>query len=329
MAEYDALPDVGHACGHNLIAEASLGAAVAAMEAMKTTAAAKGKLVVLGTPAEESHGGKELLLQKGAFTDVDVAVMVHPIHQDSLRAGFNASQKITVRYRGKAAHAGACPWEGVNALDAAVASYVNVSLFRQQMKPACRVHGIFTESGKYSSVIADTSAILYHVRGETLDDLSELVTRLEGCFSAAAQATGCTMTTERSLIYKDVIHNMALTKTYRKHGIAFGVEFTDDDLSFIEPCGASTDAGNVSYEVPTIHPMYRILASGKNHTPAFAQASNSSEAQPPTLRVAKMLALTALDLFTDPALVSQAKAELADWKKARSREGCQTTALVA
>lgn len=320
MAEYDALPGVGHACGHNLIAEASVGAALAVLEAMKATPAARGKLVVLGTPAEESCGGKELLAQKGAFSDIDVAMMAHPMPQDTLRLALNAAQQITVQFQGKATHAAASPWEGVNAMDAAVASYVNVSLLRQQTKPENRIHGIITESGTYPNITSHSSKVVYGVRAQTMDELSELVSKVEGCFAAAALATGCSMTMEKSLVYKDLVHNVTLVKAYRKHGQALGVEFTDADLSRLESCGASTDAGNVSYEVPTIHPMFRIRADGVNHTPAFAEASNSAEAQPPTLRVAKLLALTALDLFTDPVLVCQVKVEFDDWNKARRQQ---------
>ncbi|KAK8777679.1 hypothetical protein V5799_028981 [Amblyomma americanum] len=300
MAEYDALPGIGHACGHNLIAEASVGAALAAKEAMKRSPAARGKLIVLGTPAEESFGGKELL--------------------DTLRLAVNAMQQMTVHFEGRATHAAASPWEGVNAMDAAVASYVNVSLLRQQLKPESRIHGIITESGSYPNVIPCSTKVAYGVRAQTIDELNELVSKVEGCFAAAAQATGCTMTVEKSNAYKDGIHNLALVKAYRRHGQALGVEFTDADLSSMEPCGASTDVGNVSYEVPTIHPMFGIRTDGMIHTPAFAEASNSAEAQAPTLRAANTLALTALDLFTDPALVSQAKAEFAEWKKARLQQ---------
>ncbi|XP_077522862.1 xaa-Arg dipeptidase-like isoform X1 [Amblyomma americanum] len=317
MAEYDALPGIGHACGHNLIAEASVGAALAAMEAMKRSPAARGKLIVLGTPAEEICGGKELLVQKGAFSDIDAALIAHPMRQDTLRLAVNAMQQMTVHFEGRATHAAASPWEGVNAMDAAVASYVNVSLLRQQLKPESRIHGIITESESYLNIIPCSTKLAYSVRAETLDDLNALVSRVEGCFAAAAQATGCIMTMEKDTVYKDVVHNVALVKAYRKHGQALGVQFTDADLSSMEPCGASTDVGNVSYEVPTIHPMFGIRTDGMNHTPAFAEASNSAEAQAPTLRAAKTLALTALDLFTDPALVSQAKAEFAEWKKAR------------
>lgn len=323
MAEYDALPEIGHACGHNLIAEAAAGAAITVMEAMKKSSTARGKIVVIGTPAEECLGGKEMLLQKGAFEDIDVAMMVHPMHQDSLRISFNASQQVTVSYQGKAAHAAACPWEGVNALDAAVASYVNIALLRQQTKPSCRIHGIITESGSYCNIIPETSKLVYQIRGKTVDELNELMSRAEDCFEAAAKATNCTMTMTKHVMYKDVVYNMNLSKVYRKYGQTLGVEFTDADMTCTESCGASTDAGNVSHELPTIHPVFAIRAEGKNHTAAFAQAANSPEAQPPTLRAAKIMALTALDLLTDPTLVSDIKREFAEWKNLR---GCRKPA---
>lgn len=325
MAEYDALPEIGHGCGHNLIAESSVGAALAVMEAMKSNSAIRGKLVVMGTPAEEDHGGKEMLLRKGAFSDADVAMMAHPVDQDSLRIAVSAAQQITVHFKGKGTHAAACPWDGVNALDAAVAAYVNVSLLRQQIKPTCRIHGLILDAGTYPNIIPETSKLVYHIRGETSQDMEDLVSRVEGCFAAAAQATGCTMIMEKRLPYKNLIHNVGLTKTYREHGRALGVKFTDDDMSHMEPCGASTDAGNVSHELPTMHPVFAIPAKDKNHTLGFAEGANAPEAQAPTLRVAKMLALTALDLFTNPGLLSEVKREFEEWK-AGGVKGCQMSA---
>ncbi|XP_077536646.1 xaa-Arg dipeptidase-like [Haemaphysalis longicornis] len=319
MVEYDALPEIGHGCGHNLISVSSVGAALAVMEAMKSYPAIRGKLVVLGTPAEENHGGKEMLLRKGAFSDVDVAMMAHPVDQDSLRIAVCAAQQITVHFKGKGTHAAACPWDGVNALDAAVAAYVNVSLLRQQIKPTCRIHGIIVEAGTYPNIIPETSKLVYHIRGETAKDLDDLVPRVEACFAAAAQASGCTMRTEKGQQYKELIHNVALTKTFRKHGHALGVKFTDDDMSFLEPCGASTDAGNVSHELPTMHPVFAIETKCKNHTLGFAESANAPEAQAPTLRVAKMLALTALDLFTNPELLSEVKREFEEWKTTQTK----------
>ncbi|KAL1486531.1 hypothetical protein MTO96_046920, partial [Rhipicephalus appendiculatus] len=277
-------------------------------------------LVVIGTPAEEHLGGKEMLLQKGAFQDIDVAMMVHPMHQDTLRLNLNASQQMTVRFEGRAAHAAACPWEGVNALDAAVASYVNMALLRQQTKPSCRIHGIITESGSYPNIIPDTSRMVYQIRGQTVDEMNRLIARAEDCFEAAAKATNCTVTLTKDVVYKDVVHNVALSKVYRKHGQNLGVKFTDADLGCMEACGASTDAGNVSYVVPVIHPMFAIRTEGMNHTAAFAQGANSRQSQPPTLRAAKIMALTVLDLLRDPALVSEIKAEFAEWKNGRGQK---------
>lgn len=320
MAEYDALPEIGHACGHNLIAEAAVGAAVASMEVMKKSSIFRGKIVVIGTPAEEQLGGKEMLLQKGAFQDIDVAMMVHPMHQDTLRLTVNASQQMTVRYEGRAAHAAACPWEGVNALDAAVASYVNMALLRQQTKPSCRIHGIITESGSYPNIIPEASKMMYHIRGQTVDEMNRLVARAEDCFEAAAKATNCALTLTKDVVYMDVVHNVALSKVYLKHGHNLGVKFTDVDLGCTEVCGASTDAGNVSHVVPLIHPVFAIPTEGINHTPAFAQGANSPQAQPPTLRAAKIMALTALDLLRNPALVSEVKAEFDQWKNGRTEK---------
>lgn len=273
---------------------------------------------MIGTPAEECIGGKDLLLKKGAFSDVDVAMMAHPVNQDSLRVALTATQQIKVEFKGKGTHAASSPWDGLNALDAAVASYVNVSLLRQQIKPSCRIHGIIVEGGTYPNIIPEATKLVYQIRGATAEDLVQLVARVEGCLSSAAQATGCTMTNETVLDYKDFVHNVALTNTYRKHGQALGVKFTDADMSRIEPCEASTDAGNVSQELPTLHPVFAIPAKDKNHTRAFAEGASAAEAQPPTLRAAKILALTALDLFTDPALVSEVKREFKEWKAGSS-----------
>ncbi|KAH9375232.1 hypothetical protein HPB48_022596 [Haemaphysalis longicornis] len=175
-----------------------------------------------GGSDEELHGGKDMLLKKGAFTDVTVAMMAHPVLQDILRIATTATQQIKVEFNGKGTHAAASPWHGVNALDAAVASYVNVSLLRQQIKPTCRIHGIIVEGGTYPNIIPETSKLVYQIRGATAQDLDELVTRVEGCLRSAAEATGCTVKTETVLHYKDFVHNVALTKVYRKHWTSIG-----------------------------------------------------------------------------------------------------------
>lgn len=311
LAEYDALPDVGHACGHNLIAENAIGAAIAVQEAMKAFKSIRRKVVVLGTPAEESCGGKQLLVDKGALEGIDAAIMCHPGRRDVLRLAFTATQQMVIRFKGKAAHAAASPWEGLNALDAAVASYLNISLLRQQVKPTSKIQGIIVHGGTYPNIIPEESELKYHVRAPTTDELVDVVRRVENCFHGAAQATGCTVEIERGIVYKHVIQNAAIARTYRKHAQALGFEFQDADMAEQPPTGASTDCGNVSHCIPTAHPVYSLGSGARNHTRGFAEDANSEAAQEPTLRVSKALALAALDLLTDPELLDEARKEFA------------------
>ncbi|XP_065291731.2 xaa-Arg dipeptidase-like isoform X1 [Dermacentor albipictus] len=313
LCEYDALPDIGHACGHNLIAEASVGAALAVCEAMKNHQDIRGKVVVLGTPAEESRCGKELLIRKGALQGVDAALMAHPAPHDIVAIGFAASQQLSLRFRGKTAHAGAWPWEGLSALDAAVAAYVNVSLLRLQLKPTNRIHGVITEGGKSPNVIPEETEMCFTVRASTAEELAPLLRKVEACFRAAAEATGCSLDMEKRLPYMNILHNAAIAETYRKHAHAFGVSFLDDVVKNLPPTGGGTDCGNVSHRVPAIHPVFAVPAAkgSANHTRGFAAVANAADSQPPTLRVAKVLALTALDLLADAELLREAKREFA------------------
>lgn len=311
LAEYDALPDMGHACGHNLIAENAIGAAIAVQETMKTFKSIRGKIVVLGTPAEESCGGKELLVEKGALKGIDAAIMCHPGRRDVLRLAFTATQQMVIRFKGKAAHAAASPWEGLNALDAAVSSYLNIGLLRQQIRPTSKIQGIIVHGGTYPNIIPEESELKYDVRAPSTDELVDLVRRVENCFHGAAQATGCSVEIERGTLYKHVIQNAAIARAYRKHAQALGFEFQDADMTEQPPTGASTDCGNVSHRIPTAHPVYSLGSGARNHTREFAEDANSEEAQAPTLRVAKALALTALDLLTDPQLMDEARKEFA------------------
>lgn len=314
LCEYDALPEIGHACGHNLIAECAVAAALAVSQVMKECRNLRGKLVVLGTPGEENCGGKQMLIDKGAFKDIDIALMSHPFPYEALRVAFTARQQVTVRYHGKTAHAAESPYKGVNALDAAVASYMNVALLRQQIKPTCRIHGVILKAGTYPNVIPESSELSYHIRGENVHELDDLVGRVEGCFKAAAMSTGCTMDLEWGVRYKNLVHNQALTKVYRKHGLALGTKFKDADMTHVVPTGAATDAGNVSHVIPTLHTVYKLETESRNHTRGFADAAGDLEAQGPTRRVAKMLALTAIDLFSNQSLVLDVQTEFDHWR---------------
>ncbi|XP_049527169.1 peptidase M20 domain-containing protein 2-like isoform X1 [Dermacentor silvarum] len=316
LCEFDALPDIGHGCGHNLIAEASVGAALAVQEAMKSSKDMRGKLVVLGTPAEEYACGKELLIRQGALDGIEVAIMSHPTPADVVAPLCSASQELVVRFKGKSAHAAAYPWEGVNALDAAIASFVNIGLLRQQCKPSSWIHGIIAEGGKYANVIPEETELRFCVRSDSNAELILLRDRVEACFKGAAEATGCEVSIRRAAAYMDVIQNAAIAASYRKHGHSLGLTFIDDYVKKLTVSGASTDCGNVSHRVPTLHAVYSVGSKEKvrgpaNHTHQFATLAGSEEAQSPTLRTAKVLALTVLDLLTDAELMRKAQAEFA------------------
>jgi amidohydrolase len=211
-AEIDALPGIGHACGHNLIATSSIAAFIATCESLKSLASKELNYTVrlLGTPAEESGGGKIRLLDNGAYKDVDACLMLHPAPVTPNRpdllslatapaGGFLANDKVRVTYTGKPAHAAAAPWEGVNALDAVVAAYVNISLLRQQMQPTQRVHGIIVNGGDRPNIIPWSASVDYYIRSPTLASLKPLTEKVVKCFEAAAVATGCEVDFEWSV----------------------------------------------------------------------------------------------------------------------------------
>ncbi|KAH6925647.1 hypothetical protein HPB50_008288 [Hyalomma asiaticum] len=318
MAEYDALPDIGHGCGHNLVAQSALGVAVAVKEVMSKATNIRGKIVVLGTPAGEDNVGKITLLEKGAFDDIDVAMLAHPGPQDVLRMGFSACQKLTVTYAGKAAHAAANPWEGVNAADAAVSAYFSLVLLRLRIKGTSSVLALIEECGQYPNIIAESSRIVCRVltpEGEV--ELDELQARAERCLDAAAHATGCKAAIARGRRCKLFAHNDPLVRAYRSHGKELGVRFVDMDLTRVVDTGRACDSANVSHEVPTLLPEFAIGPVEESHSREFAQIAGSEDAQAPTRRVIQMLALTALDVFTDPQLLPSARKDLKEWKAAR------------
>ena len=302
ICEYDALPEIGHACGHNLIAEAGVAAGLglkAALESSKNDL--KGRITVMGTPAEETTGGKINLIQNGAFEDIDIAMMVHPAPQDIISPSILALKSLIVTYTGKAAHAAAFPWEGINALDAAVLAYTSISALRQQMKPSWRVHGVIARGGTTPPVIPEDVCLEYNIRAPSKTELLLLEKKVRTCFDAAAQATGCSVeVTEEGLPSMEVISNEHLAKAYAgnleclgKSGVVMSQELT-----------ISTDMGNVSYVVPSIHPMYRIGSGLEvNHTREFTDISNSVEAHAETLVAAKAMAHTCIDVFTTDGLL--------------------------
>jgi len=313
-SEYDALPGIGHACGHNLIAISGVAAAIA-LKAVFEKHEIPGKVKLFGTPAEELGDGKTRMIKAGAYDDVDVSLMVHPSPFEGSFFKFLAIQPCEVEYFGRTAHAAGIPWEGINALDAIVLAYNNIGLLRQQILPTDRIHGIITDGGKAPNIIPDHASGKFFIRGRTIEDLRALAPRVYKCFEAAAEATGCTKAngTEDPIITKrkevfDVNTNEPLGDKYEEHLKKLGVEIMPKAQQDAIPVG-STDQGNVSYVVPSIHPLYDIKppkGSG-NHTPGFTDATKSEIAHETTLTASKGIALTGIDFLIDDEFAKQVK----------------------
>jgi amidohydrolase len=300
-AEYDALPEIGHACGHNIIAATAVGAGLA----LASVADDLGLTVrVLGTPAEEGGGGKVLMLERGAFEGVHAAMMVHPWSTERLTATCLAVAHFDVHYTGRAAHASAAPWEGVNAQDALTVAQVAIGLLRQQLPPGDQVHGaIVAGAGGAANVIPASATARYMVRSRTVRGLEALRPRVEACFEAGALATGCSVSYEELCpVYSHMEPDGELLAAYRANAEALGRRFERDDAG-VAPPTLSTDMANVSLAVPTIHPLMAIEANGaENHQPEFAAACVSESADAAVRDGAVALAWTAIDAATDPAL---------------------------
>ncbi|KAM9316971.1 xaa-Arg dipeptidase [Gastrophryne carolinensis] len=318
LCEYDALPGLGHACGHNLIAEVGAAAALGLRGALEgLTPAPQVKITVFGTPAEEEGGGKVDLINAGAFEDVDVVFMAHPAQDDAAYLPDVAVHDVTVKYYGKASHAAAYPWEGVNALDAAILAYNNLSVLRQQMKPSWRVHGVIKEGGVKPNIIPSYTELEYYLRAPSRRDLNKLHEQADACFKAAATATGCKVEIcPSSHEYYNVLPNKSLAKAYTENGNKLGMQFTTDDL-VLNALSGSTDFGNVSFVLPGIHPYFFIGSDALNHTEDYTKAAGAKEAQFFTLRAAKSLAMTALDVIFKPDLLESVRE---DWKREKENE---------
>ncbi|XP_033619066.1 peptidase M20 domain-containing protein 2 [Fukomys damarensis] len=262
-------------------------------------------VIVLGTPAEEDGGGKIDLIEAGAFKNLDVVFMAHPSQENAPYLQDVAEHDVTVKYYGKASHAAAYPWEGVNALDAAVLAYNNLSVLRQQMKPTWRVHGIIKNGGVKPNIIPSYSELIYYFRAPSMKELQVLTKKAEDCFRAAALATGCTVEIKSGAHdYYNVLPNKSLWKTYMENGKKLGIEFISED-AMLNGSSGSTDFGNVTFVVPGIHPYFYIGSDALNHTEQYTEAAGSQEAQFYALRVAKALAMTALDVVFKPGLLER------------------------
>ena len=304
LLEYDALPGIGHACGHNIIAAAGLGTGLAAASVADEVG---GRLLVLGTPAEEGGGGKVLMADRGAFDHVDAAMMVHPAHFDLEEMSSLAISTHEITYRGRAAHAAAFPWEGRNALDAAVLGYTAVAALRQHIRPSERVHGVFTIGGDKPNIVPELAVAQWYVRAATIDALAPLEARVLAALEAGAAAAGCTME-HRSLAptYADVRTNAPMAALYTLNAARSGrtVLPSTPETSVV----ASTDMGNISYRVPSIHPLIKVPTDDTLiHTAGFARWAAAPEGDRAVVDGAKAMATTVLDLWARPECLAEAR----------------------
>lgn len=317
-AEYDALPELGHACGHNLIATASLGGALAAAEVMRKENLA-GKIILFGTPAEESLGGKVKMLEAGIFADakIDISLISHPTSSgDSPYMITTSTDRVDVSYTGLEAHAAAGPWEGINAQDGLLVANSALSYMRQQMRPSDRVHGFISSAGSRINVISAKASGSYQIRANDETQLSNLTTRVENCFKAGALATGATLNfTIRPYGYANHVSNDLLAASYSTYFKEQGGELEPAEIDKMKDPSGSTDQGNLSHEWPSISPYFQIFnedgsvpATGP-HTAAFEVAAGSKPAFEKSIVVAKSLAGVAVDVLTVDGLLDSIKEE--------------------
>lgn len=307
MSEYDALPDIGHGCGHNVIAAAGLGAAIA-LAAVAPDAG--GAVRYLGTPAEEGGGGKIVMARAGALAGVELAMMVHSAGLDLTTIDAIALRQLVVEYTGAEAHAAAAPQRGRNALDAAVLGYLAVAALRQHILPTERVHGIFTSAGEKPNIVPRFARTEWYVRSDTLDSLNELTPRVVAALESGAQATGCSCGHSfPGETYANLVPNMSMSESYMANAARLGrrVAIPGTDAGRVV---GSTDMGNISHLVPTIHPMIASApASSVIHTAEFARRSREPLADKAVVDGAKAMAMSAIDFWTSSSLRSAVRAE--------------------
>jgi len=305
LCEYDALPGIGHACGHNVIATSGAGAG-AALAAVRTQLP-KGRIHVIGTPAEEGGGGKIKLINAGLFKDVDAAMMIHGFDRTLLHQDLLGIARATFEFTGKASHASADPWEGINALDACVQTYNAVAMLRQQVRPDCRIHGIITSGGAAANIIPEYASATFYVRAPRIDTMWDLYRRVVACADGAAKAAGVSLkVTQHESVYEPMKSSRVLLDLFAANmttvGLAEGEPIPDRK--------GSSDVGNVSQVVPTIQPMIGIAPEGMAiHTREFAEAAIQPLARRGMVAAAKTMALTTYELLAHPAHVKAAKEE--------------------
>lgn len=307
LCEYDALPDLGHACGHNVIAAAGAGAGAALAAALGRLPFA-GRVQVVGTPAEEGGAGKVRLMQAGVFAGVDAALMVHGRSGTRVWRPSLGIAKVRAEFLGQAAHAASWPWRGRNALNAVIALFNALDAMRQQLRPDARVHGVILDGGRKPSIIPEYTSAEFYLRALDRDYCFKLLRRFQAAAEGAAHATGCRVTvTPDPIVHEPLRPNPTMARLFAENLARIGVREDPDDP---ESGFGSTDCGNLSQALPTIHPYVRIAPDGvPGHSREFAQWARSPLARAGILAGAKAMALTALDLLASPEALEQARAD--------------------
>ena len=317
LAEYDALPGLGHGCGHNLIGTSAVGAGLALSEVLPEL---DGSIWVLGTPAEESaapnSGGKVHMVNAGIFSDVDAAIMFHPGTETAVTMDRSlAARGFEFYFHGRAAHAAGAPEEGLNALDAVVLFYNAVSMLRQQVRSDVRIHGIILSGGAAANIIPDYAAIRYRTRADDSEYLAEVVERVVACAEGAARATGCRLEWKEYMPgYENTMPNRVLLELMTQNLRALGVQVSNERRRSGK---GSTDFGNVSRRVPGVEARVAITdrLETPGHSVEFREAAGSDKGRQAMLIAAKGLAMTAVDLLSDPEHLKRARAAFDDEKR--------------
>lgn len=305
IAEYDALPEIGHGCGHNIIAASSVGAAIALSKIINEINAS---VYLIGTPAEEGGGGKIHLLKEGIFDGIDVAMMIHPSSRTQIIKRTLAVKEVTFKFYGKSAHASATPFLGINALDAVIQTFNAINALRQQLRPDARVHGIILNGGVRPNIIPDFASCQFLVRALDLEYMYQLLEKVKNCARGAALSTGARLEIEvAERVYEPFLPNYELSGLFRKHLESLGV--IPDEEDEMKNLGSS-DIGNVSRRLPTLHSYIAICdRTIPLHSPTFADLSRSPKADEVCVIAAKALALTALEILLSPQILKKIKDE--------------------
>ncbi|WP_173427276.1 M20 family metallopeptidase [Niallia circulans] len=306
MAEYDALPELGHACGHNLIGTMGIAAGIGLSKVLSETG---GKVIVYGTPAEETKGGKVTMAEAGIFEELDVAMMVHPLDSYMKSGDSLAMDAIQFEFFGKAAHAAASPHLGINALDAVLQTFNSINALRQHIKSDARIHGVITEGGKAANIVPDYAVAQFYVRAGKREEVNKLVEKVIQCAEGAALQTGATVKASfYEFSYDDMITNQTLSDLFTKQLVDLGVE--PSEIQEQRDGSGSLDMGNVSQVVPSIHPYVKICNEAYAcHTHEFREAAMSDQGRDAMILGAKSMALTGLEILTNKELLAKIKAE--------------------